>query len=370
MKKVFVFFVLILMSISFYGQRFQDTIPFRNDLGLIIIPISFNGEVKQFAFDTGAERTISYQWAKEELSPTKKKLTVVSSSGRRTKMRFYKSGTIELGSRKIRGHQILNTPQNEIFSCYQIDGILGVDIIKALNWKIDYKNQYLIMYPKNFLPEETNQMHALDFSFRDNRPYVFMKRKQSRFQFLLDTGAGGHSNISKKDYNLVGLEELPQLQVYTGSFDVNGIFTSTSPQVFQFPESSSDDVILQPIIYYNDVKSSKMGNKLWKNHSLYLSLENEQLFVSSKTIMENYEAYPCALGIKDGKMVVIKIHKGTDAWNLGLRQGDEVTAFNGETFTDFCTLLQEQKRMQRASLPVVLTLSNGKTITLKKERFL
>ena len=49
--------LLSLVAINVHAQDdsvSQDTIPFRNDLGLIIIPITYNGVEKQFAFDTGA----------------------------------------------------------------------------------------------------------------------------------------------------------------------------------------------------------------------------------------------------------------------------------------------------------------------------
>ena len=72
MRKPFFLLLFILLSTLLYGQRFQDTIPFRSDLGLIIIPISFNGVEKQFAFDTGAQATVAFGWAKESLKKTKK----------------------------------------------------------------------------------------------------------------------------------------------------------------------------------------------------------------------------------------------------------------------------------------------------------
>lgn len=193
--KSFIFFIVILFGEIAYTQSFQDTIPFRNDLGLIIIPITFNGVEKQFAFDTGAEHTVAYGWAKETLKKTNKTITIHSSSGLKSNMRFYKSGTVELGSRKITKHRILNAKKNGIFSCYRIDGILGVDIIKKLNWSIDYQNKRLIMYPSNYVPQHIKNMHKLDFDFQSNRPYVYLKGKANRLKFLLDTGAGGSSNI-------------------------------------------------------------------------------------------------------------------------------------------------------------------------------
>lgn len=40
MKKGLLFILLIFLFGTTYSQSFQDTIPFRNDLGVIIIPIT------------------------------------------------------------------------------------------------------------------------------------------------------------------------------------------------------------------------------------------------------------------------------------------------------------------------------------------
>jgi hypothetical protein len=366
MKKQILLVLALLTVYVSSAQKFQDTIPFRNDLGLIIIPISFNGVEKQFAFDTGAEHTVAYDWAENELKKTNKTLTVISSSNLRSKMHFYKSGTINLGSRKITGHKILSTPKNHIFSCHEIDGILGVDIIKALNWKIDYKNKMLIMYPSNHYPESNKLMHELDFTFSNNRPYVYLRRKKNRFKFLLDTGAGGYSNISKRNYNLTNADEFIKGEMYTGSFDVNGVLTTTKPKILAFPESTSSKVFIAPIVYYNNLKSSKLGNKLWKDQTLFLSLKNKKLLVSSSKINQSYTSYECSVIYQKGKMVIMGLLKNGPLWNLGIRQGDEVLKVDGKTFTDFCSLDQYQRKIMSEEKPFSIQLKNGKTVNISK----
>ena len=369
MKKqlLFLFSIFILGTVSSQNSKiFQDTIPFRNDLGLIIIPITFNGIEKQFAFDTGAKYSVAYSWAKEKLQRTSKTININSSSGLRSKMRFYKSGTITLGSKKIRSHRILNAPKNSIFSCYQVDGILGVDIIKEFNWTIDYKNKILIMYPANHFPKKVKTMHPLDFEFRNNRPAVFLNVKSNRLRFLLDTGAGGSSNVSKRNYSLTNLDELPQATFYSGSFDVNGILTASKPTVFQFQNVTSKSVNLSPLMYYNNQKSSKIGNRLWKEKTLFLSLKNDQLYVSSSKINESYSSFSCSVIYSKGKMRIMRIEVESDVWNMGVRQGDEVISYDGKQFTDFCSLDQYQRKLVRIKKSFELQLANGQTITVSK----
>ena len=366
LKIQFLIFAFFSLTQLVLGQKFQDTIPFRNDLGLIIIPVSFNGIEKQFAFDTGAEYSVAYDWANIELKKTNKTINIVSSSGLSTKMRFYKSGTINIGSRKITGHRILNTARNEIFSCHNIDGILGVDIIKELNWKIDFKQKLLVMYPSDYMPNDLDSMHELDFNFTRNHPYVYMQRKGNRFKFLLDTGAGKSSNISQKDYNLTNIDDFPQVEVYSGNYDVNGLFTATKPKVFQFPESSSKNVKISPIIYYNNQKSSKIGNNLWEGLSLFLSLKKNQLYVSSSEIEEVYNSYPCYVSYHKGVMRIMSIVKGSAIWNLGVRQGDEVLRYNERQFEDFCSLDQYQRQLTKSEEPVTIELKSGIKVTVSK----
>lgn len=281
-------------------------------------------------------------------------------------MRFYKSGKIELGSRKITGHRILNTPKNEIFSCHQVDGILGVDIIKEFNWSIDYQNKRLIMYPSNHFPKRVKEMSKLDFDFKGNRPYVYLNRKGRKFKFLLDTGAGGYSNISKRNYTLSNIDEFPQTSFYSGGFDVNGILTKSKPIIFKFPESTSDKVSLSPIVKYNKAKSTKLGNKLWKGKNLFISLQRDKLYVSTSKIDDQYSGYPCIVVFFKGKMRITNIQVGSKSWKMGIRQGDEVLLYDGKRFTDFCSLDQYQRKITKAGNSFELELANGKKVTISK----
>ncbi len=367
MKKTIIAICLPFLLNSVYGQAFQDTIPFNHDLGLIVIPISFNGKVKQFAFDTGAQITVAYGWAKDELEATRKEITINSSSSKKSRMRYYKSGLIELGSRKIRKHRILNTPKNEFFSCHKIDGILGVDIIKALNWTIDYKRKILIMYPSNHYPKKVDQMSELNFNFVKNRPYVYLDRKGSRFKFLLDTGAAGSTNISSKQYNLTNLNELPQLNVYSGTFDVNGIFTNYKSTVFKFPQAISGEAYLSPIVFYDQARSTKIGNKLWKDKELFISLKSNQLYVSESVVDQVYSGYTANFMFHKGKMQISGIDVGSEPWNQGVRAGDEILKVNGKKFTDFCSLDTYRRALGRKNQPFELEMANGQKVQVKRK---
>ena len=369
MKKTIFLLVLCFISITLHAQApkaFQDTISFRNDLGIIIIPITFNGVEKQFAFDTGAQVTLAFSWAKDELKSTSKKINITSSNGSKTKLRYYKSGVINLGSREIKKHRILRTDDSDIFSCYNIDGVLGVDITQHFNWTIDFKKKILIMSPSDFYPEEVKEMHALDFDYKNTRPSVFMEMNGKKIQFLLDTGARD-SDVKKSQYRFIHLDEYSKTKFYSGFYDFNGTLTKTESTTVLLPEIKSGEVTITPAVDYGK-QTTKIGNSLWKDKRLFLSLKNDELYVSDTSIKDDSWSYDCAAVIKDGKMIVFLIKEGSEAWKLGVRQGDQIKAINGKVFTDFCSLNKYQGQLKKDKKNIEFEFANGKKLTIQRKQ--
>lgn len=281
-------------------------------------------------------------------------------------MRFYKSGNIQLGSRKIKKHRILQINDSEIFSCYNIDGILGVDITQHFNWTIDYEKQLLIMTPSDFYPEEVKEMHALDFDFTGNRPSVFMEMNGKKIKFLLDTGAR-ESDLNKEVNALSTIDQLPKTTFYSGFFDVTGTLTKTHNIKLLLPDLTSGSVVITADADYGN-QTSKIGNTLWKGKRLFMSLKNDELYVSDARIESDPWSYNCAAVIQNGKMVVFKIKEGSDAWNQGIRQGDVIKTLNGKVFTDFCELNKFQRQLSEDQKDFELVFENGKQLMVQRKQ--
>lgn len=371
MKKITTLLLLCCITLTLQAQKskvYQDTIPFRNDLGIIIIPMTFNGVEKEFAFDTGAQVTLGFSWVKDALKRTSKTTILTSSNDSKTRMRYYRSGTIQLGSRKITKHRILKgNDENGIFECYNIDGVLGVDITQHFNWTIDYEKKILIMSPSNYYPEEVKDMYALDFSFSNNRPSLFFEMNGKKINFLLDTGARD-SDVKKTSYNFLNIDQYPKTKFYSGFYDANGVLTKTYSTILQLPEIVSDQVKVIPIIDYSN-QTTKIGNNLWKGKRLFMSLKNDELYVSDDTLSNDTSAYECIAVIRNKKMVVLRIKEGSDAWNLGIRQGDMIKTINGKVFSDFCELNKYQVQVAKNKKDFDWVLANGKKITVQRKQF-
>ncbi len=367
MKKVLLTIFLSLVALISQAQeviKLQETIPFRNDLGLIIIPISFNGVEKQFIFDTGAQGTIVFSWAQEELKRTSKRVKVTSSNGSKTKLRIYKSGVIRLGNKEIKDHTSIMAGDSNIFGCHNIDGVLGVDVIKLYNWTIDYASHQLIMYDKAYFPPSVDLMNPLDFTFKKNVPSVHTTINGSNIRFLLDTGAG-NSDLKEKDYSISSLKGNKYRKVYSGFYDLNGTLTPTESFEMQLLDMTSNTLSLVPIVAFGG-KTTKIGNSLWGESKLFLSLANEKLLVSKTELIEDVKGYECGVVFSDGKMRVMGIYENSAAWDAGIRQGDVVISFNDKIFTDFCSFDKYQRNAVVSGREITLEFNNGKRIQVKK----
>lgn len=371
MKNYIVLFSTFLISITALGQSTQvvgDTISFRNDLGLIILSLSFNNVEKEFAFDTGATKSVAFSWVEQELERTSKRIKVRSSNDSRTKMRFYKSGKIVLGSKEIIDHKILKVDDSPIFSCHGIDGILGVDITQHFNWEIDYKNNYLVMYEKNYFPDYNDEMSELDFTFKNNRPFVQCDINGDNVNFLLDTGASD-SDLDRRNYSIPNIDEIPNSSVFTGFYDVNGDLTQHEVETIQIPKMTSGSVTMLPVFDYANT-SSKLGNQLWEDKILFVSLSTQQLLVSQAKLKETSLEYSCGLVFYKSKLQIGKIHKNGAAWSQGVRQGDIVLKVNGMEFVDFCSFDTYQREYLKTGKDFTILLKNGTKITVQKEAVL
>jgi len=366
--KIYIVGLLFAYTSLSAQERVGDTIPFTNPLGLIVVPITFNGELKQFAFDTGAARTLGYGWVQETLKPLRRSITVTSSSGSKTRIRQYQSGTITLGNHSIRKHRILGRLDSEIFSCYGIDGILGDDIIDKFNWLINFEEKYLVQYPADFYPAEVQKMTPLPMQYGD-RPFVYLTMANGvKLRFLLDTGAS-HSDISEKYTLDLSQNKAKHVAVYSAYYDVNGHKTTTTSELIQFKNVSAGNLKLSPLLDYS-AKTNKLGNTLWKGNTLFLSLKNQKLYSELPQINEERMGYDCGVIVEDGKMEVIRIVADSAPWKAGLRQGAKIAAIDGKVFTDFFSLRQYQKKQAERGLDITLTLPDGQKLVLERKRIL
>lgn len=225
------------------------------------------------------------------------------------------------------------------------------------------------MYPANYLPEKVKNMHELNFNYTGNRPYVFLNRKGNTFKFLLDTGAGGVSNISTRNYTLTNLDEFPQITFYTGNIDVNGIVTLMKTRIFQFPESTSKDVLIAPLVEYNNEKSTKIGNQLWKGKELFLNLKKDRLYVSSPKIDQPSSGYACSVMFRKNKMRISTIKGDSEPWKMGIRQGDHVARVNGNIFSDYCSLDTYQRKLRSVGQEIEIEMADGKKFTISRKDY-
>ena len=136
-----------LYAVSCSQKRFTDKIPFDDyDLSQIFITVLIQGKPYLFLYDTGAITIISDEIREALNLDLLYQNKMVDASNITHKETFYKLDDLTIGTTKFKNIGVASQNLDKFSQkmCLQIDGILGSNIIRTLNWKIDYKNKQLI----------------------------------------------------------------------------------------------------------------------------------------------------------------------------------------------------------------------------------
>lgn len=144
------------MAVILVEQDFRGD-PTFDKLQLWVIPVAIEGEKRKVTFnlllDTGAQRTVLLPDV-DKIVDIEKKPQSIQGSGVGGASQ-YSTGTVrnlEIGSIALGSKDILVGILPGVFSKYNIDGILGADVLQMLCLKIEYPEKLLVISKTIVLP--------------------------------------------------------------------------------------------------------------------------------------------------------------------------------------------------------------------------
>ncbi|KAA3631888.1 MAG: hypothetical protein DWQ02_15665 [Bacteroidetes bacterium] len=181
------------------AEDFKETLDFDINRGLIILPVNIKGETYRFLFDTGAPNSISKSLQKQLKFKTLSKGHIVDSEGNRSEVKYVGVDTIWLGNVPFIDQTAFvgDFEANPAIKCLNIDGIIGSNLMRLCNWKIDMKNQKMV-FGKTTLHTAENYPQSLSFK----------TDKQYNLRVDLETGDATLTNL-KIDYGSNGSLSVP-----------------------------------------------------------------------------------------------------------------------------------------------------------------
>jgi hypothetical protein len=142
-------------------------------------------------------------------TPSEYSVGLVDGSGIERKKNFYHTDNVNIGS--LRFDNVCYTVENldvfEKYLCTHIDGLLGTNILRLLNWEIDFANQTINVSSKPF----SSANYGMEIPFRETfsgTPQI--KIMMGKYYFWAELDMGYNDYIAIKDSVFLKSEKTPQ----------------------------------------------------------------------------------------------------------------------------------------------------------------
>jgi hypothetical protein len=252
-------------------SNFKTTINITTTKGIMLVPCEYEGEIKNYYFDTGAQLT---DIQREELK------------GERISVRGASNRTIESGSEVLKSFLIGEIEFKNTFATNSdskglkeqipnFGGTLGRTIISRANWLIDLPNKTLTISSKDIsdnsfsdIPIEENPSGA---------PHTIITIEGESYKGIIDLGSTSMLNIprdTKLADELLGIynfKDRPRERYTVGGSQSIIEQVCTIPSI-QVGEMTFDDVD----VTINESSQIRIGMNLFKDKIIYIDNLNNK----------------------------------------------------------------------------------------------
>ncbi len=355
-KRIFLLLTVIFTAGGLWGNpddanrtnSYFEKIDFEFINNKLIIPVTINGSVYRFLFDTGAPNVISKELY-EKIGPEIIKSTKTTDAvGNSDDLNIVQLPEIMIGNYSFSNTRSLvyDIRNIDIFKCLDIDGFIGSNLLKNSIVQIDFANKTLILTNnKHNLKLDKNNATKMELIGEQSSPLIFIEIKgkmNARDQVLIDTGMDGFYDLSHRSYdifknndilqdiatakggNIVSLfgnaEQTEQHRVFIPSFNVAGTLFEKLVTT-----TTTDDI-------------SRIGTDMLKHGIITIDFKNKRFYfeAAGQPIDVSKPLPGFSPTVIDGKLSVGYV------WDKKLKEelnyGDEIVKINDTDITkmDFC----------------------------------
>lgn len=350
MKRIY-FLLIYLVFGSFHTGFSQNLIessdsiysfPFSIESKLLVFKGQMNGVESDFAFDTGASMGLANSLSEPsgKLKVKGKQIKMRDSNNQVQKVKTGVSNEIRIGGFTFSKVRSL---VNDMTYLYCMDYyLLGADVIRQLNWEIDFEKNIIHVSKKPF--PISDSFFRLPVTFINNRPFVSTGFASGKFdRVLIDFGYTQvmdfpQDNAAVKPFldlkDSLGLSN-PNISSSMGAL---GLKTYETRTILVDSLLIGDRYFSQIPVDFEETSSSKIGLGFFTNLSkrtilnnsestYYLDLKSEDpIFPDPSHINLQY---------REGKIVLVGKPLGMVPEDLQIEIGEQIAAVNGKKSEDF-----------------------------------
>ncbi|MEM7550924.1 MAG: aspartyl protease family protein [Bacteroidota bacterium] len=382
--------LLLFLFLFEHDVRSQTaTIPFKIVKDHIYIPLKDkSGTQRNFIFDTGAESTVLSIKVAKELELEKDGEIQVTGAGASKSLEYVKNQSLNITDEiPLKKVTFILTDLSK-FS-WNLDGIIGNDILKKFIVKIDYTNQKLVLYSK-MKEIDIKDYEAIPFHFGNSTRIpqfnvVLTLQNDERIEgnILFDTGAGLTMSIGKPHATEHNLMNRVGNTLSTSGLGLNEESSHKLARIksLRIGKYSLGSMIVE-ISEANSGVFSKgdfmglMGNVISSRFDVVINYKQKKIYLKpNSSFNDPFEAPLSGFKLKEkdqGVITVRSIIKESQAYALGLRKGDKILSVNGNETSDLEIYENDlKKKGEFASITFIDQESNEKKeIRIKLEELL
>lgn len=347
--KLTVSFFLLAVFNLYYAKAHKfiahDTISFSTNKNLLAFKGKINGIEVDFAFDTGASVGVanSSNILKANIKVYKTKLKVQDANQQKQKISKVFLDSLSIGNQVFYNINDVGIDMSYL-ECNNFY-LLGQNVIKSLNWKIDFEKNILIVSKKSF--ENTNNYSIWNINKNKNkRPFIDLTIDNKKYPFLIDLGFVGYVDVNE---NVKGINNAFNLKIKQG---FGHSYMSSNMGLFGFSKAelnnqfTMDSLEIGGLSIHNipiNIKNNtdnKLGFGFFKEYckTMILNFTEDKIYLEpSLKEFTNKLTFDLKLVFKDNKIMVLgKItDKNSSANNFEI--GEEIKSIENRKASDFKT---------------------------------
>ncbi|WP_299781238.1 aspartyl protease family protein [uncultured Formosa sp.] len=335
-------------------KNYLSTFDFEFETEKIIVPVEIEGVTYKFILDTGAPNIISKE-INDLISPKLlKSIPITDASGIKETLDVVSVNKLKLGHIVFENTATLvfDKSKNPLFECFGVDGFIGSNMLRNSIVQIDAEHKKIrITDNRKKLNLDKKNSSKIKIYGSQSSPYLWVKlkgEKKGKEQILIDTGANGLYDISKRNYesffeesifNTLGESEGASAISLFGDVPVKKHYRLHLP-ILEINNVAFKNVITTTT---ND-RNSRMGSEILKYGVVTIDFINKRFYFNSKSDSINVEVpeYNFNKTLKNDTLIIGFV------WDKALKQklhyGDEILEINGNKVV-ICDLINKKSNL-------------------------
>jgi len=243
---------------------------------------------------------------------------------------------------------IIEYPENSLSPCIAADGIIGANLIREANWKIDFVNNKIwITDDFDNFQFMTDGFNTFNFSnpLLSGTPKIDVTiNEQELGNILVDLGSNGGFDMPSSIKHIVKNTEWDTTldNSSSGIWGTNYDTVFTTLSSFKISDRWMDEPI-QPINFSSN-GFAKIGNEVWKNYDVYLNYDKKRIHIVENDQFHHQEPeneFGFIPYFDEGAYWTVQnLTLGSIAHKSGLKFGDKILKIDGnspsEFYSSFC----------------------------------